>query len=114
MTKLTTHTIFMLVKTTATWLALAPPARFAFLGDVIAPILKANPTVKMRFYDSEFYNARSSDVIVWETAELPAYHRVVEALRESAFWDNYFDIVEIIPSVENGYAAHYGVAPIGS
>ena len=114
MTKPLTHTIFMLVKTTTTWLALAPPARFAFLGDVIVPILKANPTVTMRFFDSEAFYARASDVIAWETADLGAYQRVVEALRESSFWGTYFDVVEIIPSIENAYAAHYGVAPISA
>ena len=67
----------------------------------------------MRFFDAEAYNARSSDVILWEPADLKAYRSVVDSLRESAFWGKYFDIVDIIPSVENGYAAHYGVSPIG-
>jgi hypothetical protein len=32
---------------------------------------------------------------------------VVEALRETPFWDRYFDIVEILPGVENAYAKNY-------
>jgi hypothetical protein len=113
MHKVQTHTMFMLVRTTTTWLALPPPARFAFLGEVIVPILKANPTVAMRFFDAEAYSARVSDVIVWITNDLAAYQRVVEALRETAFWGGYFDVVDILPSIENAYASHYGVAPIG-
>jgi hypothetical protein len=114
MTDQTTHTIFMLVKTTPAWLALAPGDRFAFLGAVIVPVLAAHPTVSMRFFDAEFYSARVSDVIVWETADLPAYRRLIEALRETAFWGTYFEVGEIIPAVENAYAAHYDVTPVGA
>ncbi|BCL25160.1 hypothetical protein GCM10017557_00190 [Streptomyces aurantiacus] len=32
---------------------------------------------------------------------------VIEALRETPFWDHYFEIVEILVGVENGYAKHY-------
>ena len=114
MTQPLTHTIFMLVKTTKAWLAMNPPARFAFLGDVVVPILKAHPAVKLRFFDAEGFNARVTDVAVWETTDLSAYQKLVDRLRETPFWDGYFEIVEIVPAVENGYAATYGVAPIGA
>jgi hypothetical protein len=109
-----THTIFMLVRTTAEWLALEPKARFAFLGRDIVPILAAHPAVKMRFFDAEGYNARVSDVVVWETADLKAYRAVVDSLRETAFWTRYFEVTEIIPGVENDYAAHYRVDPVAA
>ncbi len=32
---------------------------------------------------------------------------LVEDLRETAFWDRYFDIVEILTGVENAYAKNY-------
>jgi hypothetical protein len=106
------HTIFMHVKTTAQWLKLTPTDRFAFLGTTIQPILKQHPTVKMRFYDSEFFSARISDVIVWETADLVAFRRLVDRLRETMFWGTYFDVVDIIASVENDYADSYDRAPV--
>lgn len=107
------HTFFMMVKTTQAWLALSPTARFAYLGDKIEPILKRAPQVKMRFFDAEAFNARITDVIMWETTELQAYQAVVESLREIEFWDRYFEVVEIVPAIENAYATHYEVSPLG-
>ena len=106
-------TIFMLVKTTPTWLELRPQERFAFLQNDIEPILKEYPTVKMRFYESEAFISDVTDIAVWETADLGAYQSVVEELRESKFWSAYFDVVSILPAIENAYLRHYDVAPIG-
>jgi Darcynin, domain of unknown function len=107
------YTIFMLVKTTNVWLALSPPERFAFLDADINPILQAHPLVKMRFFDAEAFNSRVTDVMFWETSDLSQYSSVVEGLRESRFWGTYFEVVEIIPGVENGYAKHYQMTPMG-
>ena len=104
-------TIFMLVKTTIIWLKLEPKDRFGFLDKTIQPILKKQPTVKMRFYDSETFSGKSSDVIVWETEDLRSYQHLVEELRESDFWGTYFDVLDIIPSIENAYAEMYEVKP---
>ena len=109
-TKPVNHTFFMLIRTTPTWLALAPKDRFGFLGDVIAPILKRHPDVSMRFFDSEAFNSRFTDVVMWETASIMSYQAVVEELRETPFWDMYFQVVEIVASIENAYAIHYDVA----
>jgi hypothetical protein len=65
----------------------------------------------MRFFDSEAYSGNYSDVIMWETNQIEKYQSVVELLRESPFWDTYFEIKEIIPSIENAYADHYDVKP---
>ena len=107
--KVLTFTIFMIVKTTNTWLKLAPKERFGFLDKTIQPILKNHQNVKMRFYDSEAFTGKASDVIVWETSDLQSYQHLVEELRESNFWGTYFDILDIIPSIENAYADHYDV-----
>jgi Darcynin, domain of unknown function len=103
------HVFFMLVRATPNWLALAPKERFAFLGDVIAPILGRHPDVSMRFFDSEAFHAVYSDVVMWETATLLSYQAIVEELRETPFWGRYFEVVEIVASIENAYALHYGV-----
>ena len=108
------HAFFMLVRATNHWLALRPPQRFAFVTDVIGPILERHPDVSMRFFDSEAFSARVSDVVLWETADLLAYQAVVEDLRETDFWGHYFEVVEILASIENGYARHYGVVPVGA
>ncbi|MCU0353376.1 MAG: hypothetical protein MUD08_06490 [Cytophagales bacterium] len=104
-----TFTVFMLVKTTTTWLQLKPQERFGFLDQTIQPILTKHPTVHMRFYDSEAFSGKASDVIVWQTADLHSYQHLVEELRESAFWGTYFDVIDIIPAIENAYADYYQV-----
>ncbi|WP_222103452.1 darcynin family protein [Chitinimonas sp. BJB300] len=37
---------------------------------------------------------------------------MVEALRETPFWDRYFSIVEMLPGVENAYATNYAEAAL--
>ncbi len=107
------YTVFMQVKTTPAWLALSPEKRFAFLGETIEPIIGRHGAVKMRFFDTEFYNAEVTDVIMWETKDLKAYQAIVEDLRETPFWGAYFDVVSILPGVENAYADAYGRRPVG-
>lgn len=107
-----TFTVFMHVKTTPTWLALSPERRFAFLGDTIEPILSKHRAVQMRFFDTEFYSADVTDVIVWETKDLAQYQSIIEALRETPFWGQYFEVVSILPGVENAYAEAYDREPM--
>jgi hypothetical protein len=108
-------TVFMLVKTSPEWLALSIDERFARLREAFEPILRVHAdTVTLRFYDAEFYTARVTDLWVWEAADHHAYELVVEALRETAFWDRWFTIVEIIPAVENAYATNYGRTPLAA
>jgi hypothetical protein len=106
------HTFFMLVRTTPPWLQLTPTERFGFLGDVIAPILAKHTGVSMRFFDAEAFHGRYTDVVMWETDTVMAYQALVEDLRETLFWDTYFEVVDIIASIENAYSLHYEVTPL--
>jgi Darcynin, domain of unknown function len=106
------HTFFMLVKTTVTWLQISPRERFDFLEKTISPILKKHPSVQMRFFDAEAFSGRFTDVIMWETVEIQEYQFLVEKLRETLFWGTYFEVLEIVPAIENSYANYYEVAPI--
>jgi Darcynin, domain of unknown function len=103
---------FMLVKTTIAWLQLSVKERFEFLETTITPILKKYPSVKMRFFDSEAFSGHYTDVLMWETSEVKDYQFIVEELRETLFWGTYFEIVEIIPAIENAYALYYKVYPL--
>src|ERR1700743_1815216 len=108
-------TVFMLVKTTPEWLGFNVDRRFAELAQHVEPVLKKHAErVRLRFYDVEFYSARVTDMWVWEVAEHHAYELVVEALRETPFWDRFFQIVEILPAVENAYADNYDRAPLAA
>jgi hypothetical protein len=105
--------VFMLVKTTPEWLGFDVERRFELFAQQIGPILKKHSAaVALRLYDVEFYSARVTDIWVWDAKEHHAYELLVEELRETPFWDRYFEIVEILPGVENAYAKNYGREPI--
>jgi chlorite dismutase len=108
------YVYFMLVKTTNTWLQLSTKERFQFLETTISPILKKYPAVNMRFFDSEAFSGNYTDVLMWEASDVKDYQFIVEELRETLFWGAYFEIVEIVPAIENAYALYYEVDPISS
>ncbi|WP_330271857.1 darcynin [Lentzea sp. NBC_00516] len=105
-------TAFMLVKTTPKWLTLTVPQRMeAFRTEILPVIEEKAEGVRFRFYDTEFYSTRVTDVWVWEARDHEAWQLLVEALRETPFWDTYFEVVDLLVGVENGYARNYGVEP---
>jgi hypothetical protein len=112
--------IFWLLKTTPLWLSLPPvategkPSRFGFAEKVFKPILAKYPQVKLRFFDAEAFSAACTDIMQWEVNDRGQYSAMVEDLRESPFWDTYFQVLHIIPTVEDGYAAHYEQEKIGA
>ena len=98
------YSIFLLVRATPEWLALTPRDRFAFLEEEIQSRLAAHPTVSLRFWDVEHFSARVSDVLLFETQDLDQYRSLIEGIRETLFWDHYFEVLEILPGIENAYA----------
>ena len=97
-------TAFMLVKSMPEWHGFSKEERSKLLAMHVEPILKKHsPEVTLRLYDVEFYSARVTDVWIWEATDHLAYELLVEDLRETPFWDRYFQIVEILPGVENAY-----------
>lgn len=77
-------TAFMLVKTTPEWLAMTVEQRTHAFATEVVPVVKARTTgVRSRFYDTEFYSARVTDVWVWEAVDHHAYQLLVDALRET-------------------------------
>ncbi|MFH8224579.1 darcynin family protein [Streptomyces sp. NPDC018057] len=102
-------TAFLLVKTTPEWLALTPRERLEAFTTQVVPAIEAKTSgVRSRFYDTEFYSARVTDVWVWEADDHRAYQLLIDALRETPFWDRYFEIVDLLVGTENGYARTYG------
>ncbi len=108
-------TVFMLVKTSPEWLSFTIDRRFALLGEQITPILKKHAAnITLRFFDVEFYATRVTDIWMWDAKDHHSYQLLVEDLRETPFWDRYFDIVEILTGVENAYARNYDRAAVSS
>ena len=98
-------TVFILVKTRPEWLGFAAEQRFEALRVHVQPVLRKHAAkVRLRSYDVEFYSARVTDIWAWEAADHHAYQLLIEDLRDTPFWDRYFDVVEILPGVENAYA----------
>ena len=108
-------TVFMLVKTRPEWLELPEAERSGVLREHVEPILrKYRGQVSLRLYDTEFYSSVVTDVWMWDATSHQAYEQVVEALRETPFWDRLFDIVEILPGVENAYGKREQRAPLAA
>ncbi|QIS06093.1 darcynin [Nocardia brasiliensis] len=108
-------TAFMLVKTTPEWLALTVAQRVAaFETEVLPAINKRTKGVRSRFFDTEFYSTRVTDVWMWEADDHESYHLLIEALRETPFWDRYFEIVDLLVGVENAYAKNYDLHPFAT
>jgi hypothetical protein len=104
-------TVFMLVKTSPEWLGFPVEHRFKLLREQFTPILRKHAEdVRLRFFDVEFYSTRVTDIWLWDARSHHAYELLVEDLRETPFWDRYFDIVEILTGVENAYAKNYDQA----
>jgi len=104
-------TIFYRVSTAPAWLGLSPEQRDAFVQSVLRPLLARYPKVRLRYFDAEAYCATTTDVLMWQVESERDYQALVEALGETAFWGTYFEIHEIIVTVEDGFAHHYGFAP---
>jgi hypothetical protein len=101
-------TVFMLVKTTPEWLGFPVDRRHELARTQLTPILKKHETgVRLRFFDVEFYSARVTDIWMWDANDHHSYELLVEELRETPFWDRYFEVVEILTGVEDAYAKNY-------
>ncbi|USX49974.1 darcynin family protein [Lentzea sp. HUAS12] len=102
-------TAFLLIKTNRAWLDLPVPERAAAFRENVLPAIEDKAKdVRWRYYDTEFYSARVTDIWVWEARDHDTFQLVIEALRETPFWDHYFEIVEIIVGVENAVTKNYG------
>ncbi|MFE4819262.1 darcynin family protein [Streptomyces sp. NPDC056704] len=108
-------TAFILVKTTPEWLALTVQQRVDAFTTQVLPAIEAKTTgVRSRFYDTEFYSARVTDVWVWEAEDHHAYQLLIDALRETPFWDRYFEVIDLLVGTENGYPRTYGLEPVAT
>ncbi|MEV7010693.1 darcynin family protein [Streptosporangium sp. NPDC051022] len=108
-------TAFMLVKTTPEWLSMTVAERVQAFTTQVVPVIEARTRgVRSRFYDTEFYSARVTDIWVWEADDHDAYRLLIDALRETPFWDRYFDVVDLLVGTENGYARTYGLEPVAT
>jgi len=97
-------TFFIHLRATPAWLALSREGRAAYVAEAVRPVFARYPAVRARFYDAEAFSGRCSDLAVVETTDLRQYRFLIDALRDEAFFGlPYFEVLEIIPAVEDGY-----------
>lgn len=101
------YTVFMLLKATPHWLALSHDERQAFHDRLSMQVFDRFPEVRLRCYDAGAFHGRCTDVALWETTDLPQYYFAVDALRDTEFFGKpYFEVVDVITGVEDGWQAH--------
>lgn len=86
----------------------------AFTAQVLPATGARTTGVRSRFYDTVFYSVRVTDVWVWEAEDHHAYRLLIDALRETPFWERYFEVVDLRAGTENGYARAYGLEPVAT
>ncbi len=97
--------VFMLVNTRPEWLGFSESARPRGLRDALDPLLARHAgQVSLRVFDIGFYAAHATDLWMWEAADHRAYERLVDDLCDTPFRDRFFEIVEILPGLENASA----------
>jgi hypothetical protein len=95
--------IFVHLKTTRYWLDLPNEKRAAFFEGTVKPLLRKCPDVKIRFFEPEAFSTAATDILLCETKSLSTWAWFCDHLRDTLFWDHYFEVREILPALEGNY-----------
>lgn len=92
-------TFFIQLNATKEWLSLSIAQREQFVAQEIGPLLQQAPSLKVQFYDAEFFGAVCSDVLQIDTNNLAEYTQFWDRVRSSkVFTAPYFEVRNIIPA----------------
>lgn len=97
------YTILVLMNATPKWLSLTRDERSKFVEKELTPIIqRVSKTVKVSFYDSEYFHSSISDFMIVSTTVLDDYKMLIELLRDTKIYGvPYFEIKDIIVGQEN-------------
>ncbi len=96
--------IFLLVKAHQRWLLLSRQQRAEMFQQHVAVHFGGDSNLRMRFFDAEAFHGKLSDIMMIETEDLRASYYFIETLRDSPiFQQAYFELVDVIPAIENGF-----------
>lgn len=99
--------IFILLRTLPVWLALARTERAKIADAAFAECLKACPDFSFRYFDAEAFSGTCTDIMMVPVRDMTSHAFALEALRDSPLFSvPYFEIVDIIPTLEDGYRAY--------
>lgn len=103
------YTIFVLMNATTAWLSMTNQERREHTIHDLGPIIQKYPQVSVELYDAEAYTAHCSDIAVMRTEDLNGYADFMDELRKSPlFVVPYYELVEILPTMQNDYLAAAG------
>ena len=106
-------TAFIHIKTLPEWLGYTIPERVQRINETVRPIIKEfSDTVIYRWYDTEFYSAAVTDIMVMDCKDHFSYGMFLDKLRETPFWDRWFSIEAIFVGELNAASKNYGFANI--
>lgn len=98
-------TVFVLLKTTKEWLRLERAERNRIADCVLSTVLSDN-NVTLRMFDAEAFTTKCTDVAMFQAEDMQAFYFAMERLRDSELITRpYFEMVEIIPAIEDGFKA---------
>ncbi|MCB0191679.1 MAG: Darcynin 1 [Anaerolineae bacterium] len=96
-----TVTFFVHMNASRAWLTLSHAERSDFAAKALAPLLEKYPNITLRFYDTEAFTTKCSDIAVFETNSIPDFYGLMDSIRDSQlFTVPYFEFVDIIPAIE--------------
>ena len=86
------YAAFLLLTATPAWLALSSQERERVVADELQPVLaRYRDTVRIRYYDTDAYSARASELFMLEFNTLGAHAKLIDELRASVvFTEPYF------------------------
>lgn len=98
--------VFVCLRALPSWLRLPRPERDRIASAALGAALGGRD-VTLRHFDAEAFSADCSDIALFEAGDALAFNGVMEALRDSPlFAEPYFELVRIIPAIEDGFR-HY-------
>lgn len=102
------HTYFVLLRALPAWLQLSREARKALADQHLgAALARSHGLLTMRYFDAEAFSAPCSDVMMVETLDPRHDCFFMEQLRGSPLFSApYFEVLNIISTVEDGYQAY--------
>lgn len=102
------YVFLVLLRATPQWLSLSRQQRRALTDQHLKPILQAHAgQLTMRYFDAEAFTAQCSDVMMTETQDPRHHYFFMEQMRDSPLLNvPYFDVVQVIPTIEDGYQAY--------
>lgn len=97
------YTALVLLNATPQWLSLTRDERSIFFEKEVLPIFqKVEKTVKVSFFDSEYFNSTVSDFMIITATNLDDYKLMIELLRDTEIYGiPYFEVKDIIIGQEN-------------